>query len=325
VWTQKADFGGGGVRNSSGFSVGDKGYIVGGLIHFPFSSTVYKKFLWEYNPATNIWLQKADFPISQGMAVGTAFSIGDKGYYGLGENGNTITNNFWEYYPANDTWTQKSNCIISLGNPPASFTINGKGYVHRIDLVEYDPILNTWTQKSSCPNYNNFPWAFSIGNYGYILEDGNLSNNDGRMWRYDAASDTWVKIAAVPYTGGDGVGFCIGTNGYYGTGSHGYEFWEYYPDSCDAGIVTQVKPVEQSKPTVQVYPNPFKTQTTFSLSVELKNAVLKIYDISGREVKRVNFTGKQVSIEREGLQSGVYIYSLSTNTQVIATGKLVIE
>ncbi len=338
IWTQKADFGGGARKGVAAFAIGDKGYFIAGDSTLPFAGAFCLKDVWEYNTNTNIWSQKSDLPIAGERAGGLAFAIAGKGYFGLGSNCANLSNyiyvrDFWEYNPANDTWTQKADFAGYGGGGAEAFILNDKAYVcqggcnnmcgytggsDETDFWEYDPATNVWLPKAKTLNGGGA--AFSIGNDGYLLS--------GSVYRYNVSLDEWVWLGPVPFWGC--IGFAIGNNGYagWGYGTNGYsnaEFWEYYPDSCDAGFVTQVKAVEQSKTEVRVYPNPFKSQTTISLTNEVKNALLKIYDVNGREVKRINFTGKQVIIEREGLQSGVYIYSLSTNTQIIATGKLVIE
>jgi N-acetylneuraminic acid mutarotase len=335
IWTQKADFGVGVQSGGAAFAIGDKGYIIAGDSTVPFAGSFCLNDVWEYNTNTNIWTQKNDLPITGTgeRAGGLAFAIAGKGYFGLGSDcsgGNyPYVRDFWEYNPSNDTWTQKATFAGYGGVGAQSFILNDKAYVcqggcylmcgytggsNATDFWEYDPATNVWSPKAKTLNEGG--GQFSINTYGYLLND--------HVYRYDVSLDEWVKLGPVPTTGVGSLIFGIGNNGYWGWGNTN-DFWEFYPDSCDAGLVTQVKPVEQSKPTVEVYPNPFTTQTTFSLSNEVKNAVLKMYDVNGREVRRVNFTGKQVSIEREGLQSGIYIYSLITNTQVIATGKLVIE
>src|SRR6266446_9212732 len=80
--------------SSGGFSIGSKGYIGTGD-NYP----VFYTDFWEYDPATDIWTQKADFGgAGRGVAVG--FSIGNKGYIGTGYNNIIgITKDFWEYDP----------------------------------------------------------------------------------------------------------------------------------------------------------------------------------------------------------------------------------
>src|SRR5438552_2480307 len=54
-WTQKANFPGKRTATFS-FSIDQKGYVGCG-----WDSTGLHKDFWEYDPATNLWTQKADF------------------------------------------------------------------------------------------------------------------------------------------------------------------------------------------------------------------------------------------------------------------------
>jgi hypothetical protein len=54
VWTQKANIGAVGRDGAVGFSIGNKGYIGTGS-----NGTTYLNDFWEYDPETNVWIQKA--------------------------------------------------------------------------------------------------------------------------------------------------------------------------------------------------------------------------------------------------------------------------
>ncbi len=70
-------------------------------IHGTGSDGLYLKDFWEWDQATNVWTQKANFGGTARIgAVG--FSIGNKGYIGTGMNGNGQPYAFmdlWEYDP----------------------------------------------------------------------------------------------------------------------------------------------------------------------------------------------------------------------------------
>src|SRR6185312_9386439 len=81
-WIQIADFGGGGRARAFALTIGTKSYIVGG--HSGQGSTL--KLLsdfWEYDPSTDKWTQKADYP-GRGWEYLRGFSINNKGYIGTG-------------------------------------------------------------------------------------------------------------------------------------------------------------------------------------------------------------------------------------------------
>jgi len=108
--------------------------------------------------AQDTWIQKADFG---GVARegATGFSIGSKGYIGLGAEYPISYKDFWEYDPDANTWTQKADFGGHGRLYAVGFTIAGKGYVgtgqsgsfpnytYYKDFWEYDPNSNTWTRS----------------------------------------------------------------------------------------------------------------------------------------------------------------------------------
>lgn len=110
TWLKKASFPGVGRRNSIEFVIGTKGYIATGDTTGDFTS--YVKDLWEYNSVTDSWIQKIDFDGTPRFgAIG--FSIGNKGYIGLGWDADSLRSDFWEYC---DTCTVGIDGFNSLQN-----------------------------------------------------------------------------------------------------------------------------------------------------------------------------------------------------------------
>lgn len=239
AWTQKADFGGVARRGAVGFSIGNKGYL--GTGENTTNGYIRYKDFWEYNPATNTWVQKADFGGNErSYAVG--FSIGSKGYIGTGSDVNGLfRKDFWEYNPSTNNWTQKSD----FGGDPITFavgfSIGNKGYIGTgnssvlsatRDFWEYDPATNGWKRKAHIPEWGIYAAVgFSIGSKGYIgTGEGPL---DAPFFEYDPASNSWKKKADFKaYAISFAVGFSIGDKGYIGTGHSGTyynDFWQYTP------------------------------------------------------------------------------------------------
>ena len=76
TWLQKAYYPGTGVFRTSGFSIGNYGYIGTG-------AAPYTVDFWAYDPTNDTWTQKADFGgPTRYDAIG--LSIGNKGYIGTG-------------------------------------------------------------------------------------------------------------------------------------------------------------------------------------------------------------------------------------------------
>lgn len=122
-WTRKADFGGDARGFGVAFGLNGKGYLGSGV-----QVQSYYKDFWEYNPTADKWTQKADIPPSSGYgnASGMAFSIGSKGYVGLGVSNGS----FYEYDPPTDKWLERAN-PVPIGqyrDYVSGFSLDGKGY-----------------------------------------------------------------------------------------------------------------------------------------------------------------------------------------------------
>jgi N-acetylneuraminic acid mutarotase len=232
-----------------GFSIGSKGYIGTGFGYIN-NAFAYKKDLWEYNPATDAWTQKADLGGTK-RAHATGFSIGSKGYIGTGQDGGTLLSDFWEYDPGTNSWLQIADFPGLARKCAPGFSIGNKGYLgtgmvfypegpplHLVDFWEYDPGLNSWLQKADFPGPARFAAVgFTINDKGYLGTGATYVTSTEYIYytdfyEYNPVNNTWTIKA--PFAGtarGSATGFGIGSKGYIGTGAN-YgnklnDFWEY--------------------------------------------------------------------------------------------------
>ncbi len=164
-WVQKADFGGIGRIRSTGFSIGNKGYII--LGNSISQNAGRETDLWEYNPETDEWIQKSDFP-SLGREYAISFTIGDKAYVGLGFSNDGDNNDLWEYDQELDQWSQKADFPGLPREAAVAFSIAGKGYVglgtnlffsaSYKDVWEYDPRNDSWSLLGNYPGSGRKCW-----------------------------------------------------------------------------------------------------------------------------------------------------------------------
>lgn len=209
----------------------------------------YSNDLWEYNPSTDTWTQKADFP-GLSRIGGASFSLNNKGYVFAGTDGASNFRDLWEYDPIFDVWTQKANIPVLTGRVgPAGFSLNGKLYVGTgfngsillSDFWQYDPTADTWTQKANFPGgIKKDGIGLSINNKGYLgMGRGSvIGNEQSDFWQYDPSTDTWTQKADFPANLRSGqVAFSLNNKGYVGAGSYtggGFpvffqDFWQYDP------------------------------------------------------------------------------------------------
>jgi len=222
-----------------------------------FKKTILKHFilisfissLAYHTNGQGFWTQKASIP-STGRCDLASFSIGQKGYFGCGnDSAGKMNNDFWEWDQLTNTWSQKASLPERPRRSLVSFSIGTKGYIcvgidstsnFTNEVWEWDQTTNTWTQKSDFPGpCRALSVGFSIGAKGYIGTGEGCGGNQRDFWEYDPTSDTWTQKADF---GGlaryDAQGFSIGNKGYIGGGISDIgpsfwqiDFWEYDPDS----------------------------------------------------------------------------------------------
>lgn len=122
----------GGRTNAAVFYDSNRVFVAGG-----FSGATYLQDVWQFiPPATDspqdsgVWnfVTLLDFP---GRSEASFFSIGDKGYYGLGYNGSTGTlDDFYEFdFDAPSVWTPITPFPGGRRRHAISFSLSNRGYV----------------------------------------------------------------------------------------------------------------------------------------------------------------------------------------------------
>lgn len=175
------------------------------------------------------------------------FSIGTKGYFGLGGDTGGETKDFYEYNSITDSWIKKADFGGGKRQAPVSFSIGGKGYVGlgdssgvaNNDFWEYDPTTNIWTKKADFPGgVRTTLIGFSIGNKGYVgLGDDGTGVLKKDFYEYNPITNIWTSKANFGGTArSDANGFSIGNKGYVGVGDDGTvplkkDFWQYNPST----------------------------------------------------------------------------------------------
>jgi hypothetical protein len=254
-----------------------------------------------------------------------AFSVGNKGYLGLG-GGADVYQDFYEYDPTSNTWTQIADFPGGKRTYAVSFSIGNLGYVglgeddngtFYSDFYAYDPSNNTWTQIADFPGTaRGYSVAFNIGLIGYV-GTGDSTGEGGALsdfWEYNPATNIWTQLADY---GGGGItracGFSIGSKGYLGTGAYfdnegnvifTNSFWEFSPQSTD------IKETNISN-QFSLYPNP--TSGIFTLNIDnynCSNLSINIYNMFGILVKSEPVIQNQQIFNAENLSNGLYVVEM---------------
>lgn len=95
------------------------------------------------------------------------------------------------------------------------------------------------------------------------------------------------------------------------------------PTNIDSPDVEQVISLSQN------IPNPFGEKTTIDMNIPeiVKTASLFIYDMNGKQVKRIDIAERgscKICVTSEGLEAGMYLYSLITDGRVANTKRMIL-
>jgi N-acetylneuraminic acid mutarotase len=238
AWVQKAGFPGPARHRGTATSVANRGYV--GLGHINSVSDILFDDWFEYDPGSDSWAQKANFPGGPRMHA-TAFTIANKIYVGTGRDVFTnLYNDFYCYDPATNTWSNIAPFPGAARRGAVSFVLNGNGYVgtgsYHSNFYRYDPTLNSWFPVAALPGSGRISAvAFAINGKGY-LTTGDNGGPTGDMWEYDPTFDMWTPKANLPgLPRMEACGFALNGKGFVGTGdnfssgTNYQDFWSYDP------------------------------------------------------------------------------------------------
>ncbi|TFH35646.1 MAG: hypothetical protein E4G95_06650, partial [Bacteroidia bacterium] len=239
-WIRVADFPGGEAYKNSYFTIGEYGYVgIGTRLNHN-----YINGFWRYDLSNNTWTSIADFPgHTRIMAAG--FSIGQDGFVGGGFDFDGPTAkplyDYYKYLSVSNSWQKISDFPFTIPGIYAPFyeVVDQNSYVNTSSAGFYSFSDNPplWTNQSvGYPGITSGSSSFVIGEMIYVIDYSNS------VWRYDTSNGIWSEKAKFP---GDarysGIGFAIGSNGYYGLGKNGTtaynDLWQYYPGS-DTWVLT---------------------------------------------------------------------------------------
>ena len=107
-------------------------------------------------------------------------------------------------------------------------------------------------------------------------------------------------------------------------GSPGYA--HIVPCPTVGSMTTGIKEFSNNE-NYRVYPNPATNDVNIELNtVHNDDIYFQLYDLEGRMLNEVSMKGKtRITISRNGIQSGIYIFRIITNQSVTGAGKLIFE
>ncbi len=318
-----------------GFSIGNKGYV--GLGYDGSGKLILKNDLWQFDPATTTWTQKANF-IGNACEASFVFVVGNVAYIGGGSNTLALYDSFYSYNSLIDKW--KPLGTVPMGNSvfQAAFTVNYSGYISTGQVggfgtettatYQYDTTSNTWNQKADFPGgARQSTTAMVVGNMAYVgLGQTAYTNAYNDFYSYDPALDQWAKINSFP--GGARFESCAASNGteaYFAFGldlsSNIYnDLWRF-----DAPLVTGIEPIKSSIAHISIYPDPAAGYLYLSVNNDIRFNSLSIRDVKGKILKTIypDASPGQLKIDISGFAQGVYFVNVNTG-QAIESRKFIV-
>jgi photosystem II stability/assembly factor-like uncharacterized protein/N-acetylneuraminic acid mutarotase len=95
-------------------------------------------------------------------------------------------------------------------------------------------------------------------------------------------------------------------------------YGKYFPPDGVSNIL-------KKKIGVRIYPNPIEDNFTIEIDSEIKNSILEIYNMFGEKCLTKEINHNKQTFICQNLPSGIYFYQLKRSTEIIETGKIVIE
>jgi N-acetylneuraminic acid mutarotase len=350
-WIQKSSFGGVGRHRAVGCATENKGYL--GLGHVNGSGVdISYKDLWEYDPSSDSWSQKANYPMNNHGA--TSFVVNDQPCVG---GGSALNGEFFKFDPSQNIWTPIASCPFFNPGDTQGFSVNNKGYVYvGQQMAEYDPSTNSWSLKATPPViFGSWTCSFTIEGSGYVKAGT-------KLFEYKPIHNTWTQRAEFPgsSTGGS-YGFSILQRGFVTCGYMGGlstvtdQVWSFYPGTNswqmelafpgtnrrfpvafaihDRGYFgtgtngINLNDFWQYNPTIntseivelptfswKVYPNPSTDLLHIHLEVEMGPETFgELYDLTGKLVLRVPLTSRDNELDIQSLTPGTYVFCVKQN------------
>lgn len=220
TWKRMKDYPGPSRAFSFSFVVDGKAYVGGGghygTSSYDFLFNLYD--LWEYDPSTDSWTQKASLSpnnIPSGT-MATATAVGRYGYFAV--NGwmrrYNVDTDVWDAFPSQGTI---NTIIASAQNKVYMTTRNFDG-----GLIAYDPATSSW---SSIAGTGNTSWSIT----SFAIDDKVYMGSGDRFNEYDPATSQWKSLPTFSLMPGYPATFTIGSVGYCVTGQGGGSFATFDP------------------------------------------------------------------------------------------------
>lgn len=200
----------------------------------------------------------------------------------------------------------------------AAYNISNLGNIFETDRIQSNPGDSSIVHNTHIINKNGIDYAVtSWYKDGLTIVDVSNPSNLVQVGNYDTSPMS-----------GPGYGGCWGVYPYLPSGiilASDIEEGLFVLNPTYVGVEEN----GMNKANVKVFPNPFSVAATLRVTnpgeLQMESLGLKIFDIYGKEADPFVIRNSDgFVIRRAGIASGFYIYELIDQTEIIATGKLIV-
>lgn len=104
-----------------------------------------------------------------------------------------------------------------------------------------------------------------------------------------------------------------------------YKIAGYYIDDVSVTLDTTTGVNEIEQTTFEVYPNPAKEKITIETADHRPQTIVKLFDITGREVLITSLTASRTTIDVSGFAGGIYTAVLLEDGVAVGRRKIIVE
>jgi N-acetylneuraminic acid mutarotase len=200
TWTQRKNIPTDRRDLGTAIAINGKGYVgLGWDVDASINTPTFLNDWWQYDPATDSWIKKNNFPGGKRQGAG-GFAVDGKGYVCAGQKlsgGYPI--DCWQYDPNTDSWLQKANppgTSPILNSVGLNATVNGGidyGFIvsgQPGGCLQYNPALNTWGTLPDVPGGGRSYFAGFMINRSLCIAGG---TGGPQNFRKDFQALNWSK------------------------------------------------------------------------------------------------------------------------------------
>lgn len=185
--------------------IGGQMYVFGGSDSAGYMNYSFRNDLWRYDPATNIWAQRASGATARSghcaaVCNGLMYVFGGAEIDAGSGSGLRNTSTLYRYDPVANSWAQLAVGPAWSGSAGTLVEVAGKLYAFMAwgsGIGVYDPATNSWSTRSVPANALGRSHSAVVINGKIIYFGGyNGSVYNNNVYMYDPALDTWTLKAS---------------------------------------------------------------------------------------------------------------------------------